>query len=716
MTEPAEQKSDPQRPFSLEFPQVVGYELLGELGRGGMATVFKARHLRLNRIVALKLLTSAQFSSPELLTRFEAEARLIAGLSAPGIVQIFEVGQSEGLPYLALEYLPGGSLARRLAVQPYTARESAQLLQQMARAVEAAHQAGVIHRDLKPANILLGSSGEPHIADFGIAKDLSAADGPTRTGEIFGTPSYMAPEQASGLQKKVGPQVDIYALGAILYELLTGRPPFRGEDPVETVLLVLTEEPVSIRRLTPGIDRDLETICSKCLNKEPRQRYPSAGDLADDLTRYLVGKPIRARPISLIQKTFKWFRRHPAWAAAISISLCSIISFTAYSVWKNRQLSQMLEERNRSLARSESNFSKAMTAMIRRITNEGAVTGDPLREELSFFDAIRHQSFDMPGGDSPAAAWERATAAGWSGMILGRLNQPKEAREAFEESIASLRQLQREHPDNSKFTRELMDVENRFGNFLTSQSDFAAAKQQFEAAIYEAESLLKGPSPQISDPEGVRDLKRDLGTMLNNLAVNLRKSGEDPAPFFQKAIEVREELARAWPEKPDLRLDLTVTRMNLGVCWISRGEFDLAANQFRNCIAALRELGSTEAQREDFGRLLVSAQLNLANCLQQSGDLEALKWYEAATGLLQEWLVRSPHSIQVRELLADAHSNWGINCLQRGDLAAGREQIRKALDCYERLLAEFPDIEKYKRSCESLRADLQEVERQLKKD
>jgi hypothetical protein len=281
---------------------VPGYEVLGELGRGGMGVVYKARDTMLDRLVALKVTLAGPHASPDARSRFDAEARAVARLRHPHIVQIFGEGEHDGRPYFVLEYLPAGSLAARLKGAPLRDRAAAALVAKLAEAVQHAHDHGIIHRDLKPANVLMSDDGEPKIADFGLAKwaDDSGGSAPTQTGAILGTPSYMAPEQARGVGRGVGPAADVYALGVILYELLTGRVPFQGTTVAETCEMVATHTPVPPRRLQPKVGRDLEVICLKCLEKLPTDRYASAADLAADLRRYLGGEPIVARPLGAL--------------------------------------------------------------------------------------------------------------------------------------------------------------------------------------------------------------------------------------------------------------------------------------------------------------------------------------------------------------------------------------------------------------------------------
>ncbi len=269
------------------------YEIIHEVARGGMGVVFRARQVSLNRTVALKMILAGQLANDTEVKRFYTEAEAAANLDHPGIVPIFEVGQHEGQHYFSMGFVEGQSLSQRLAEGPLPAREAAELIRRVSEAIEYAHQRGVIHRDLKPANILLDPDGNPRVTDFGLAKKIQGDSGLTGSGQIMGTPSYMPPEQASGQRGEVGPAADVYALGATLYALVTGRPPFQAATPMDTVIQVISDEPVPPRRLNASIPRDLETICLKCLEKGQSRRYASASDLAADLRRYLDGEPIR---------------------------------------------------------------------------------------------------------------------------------------------------------------------------------------------------------------------------------------------------------------------------------------------------------------------------------------------------------------------------------------------------------------------------------------
>lgn len=374
-----------------ELPAVPGFEILGELGRGGMGVVYRARQVALQRTVALKMVLNGAHAGPKELARFRAEAAVIARLQHPNIVQVYEVGEAAGRPYFALEFVAGGSLAQYLRGTPQPTLPAARMVETLARAVHAAHANGVVHRDLKPANVLLSSGGvgggewsrdptathhspltthQPKIADFGVAR-CADVDGeatghrePTATGEILGTPSYMAPEQAMVPRHPIGPTADVYALGAILYELLTGRPPFTGETPLAIVLQVLHNDPVPVTSLRPNVPRELESICLKCLRKEPHNRYGSALELAEDFQRFLRGEPVRARPVTAVEKLWRWARRHPLPAGLLAAGLLApLVALTALSLLSARlvranalesaaQQAELLEEATREYSRN----------------------------------------------------------------------------------------------------------------------------------------------------------------------------------------------------------------------------------------------------------------------------------------------------------------------------------------------------------------------------
>ena len=375
------------------WPNITGYEVLAELGRGGMGVVYKARHLGLNRVVALKMILTGCQTGPAHLARFRAEAEAVARVQHSNIVQVYDVGEQDGRPYISLEFVNGGTLAQKVNGTPQPARAAAKLIYALSQAIHAAHQQGIIHRDLKPANILFQQSSTlaeatVKITDFGLAKQMDAVDAQTGSGTILGTASYMAPEQAEGKPHMIGPAADVYALGAILYEVLTGRPPFKAATQLETMRLVLSEEPVSLSRLHLKVPRDLETICLKCLQKDPRKRYVSAQALVDDLERFLGDQPIQARRTSPLERTWRWGRRNPSFAMLI-LSICLLVTaitlISTLSAWKLGQEAGRARDAERDATDKLWNASLAKAQALRL----GGRIGQRFESLQAIQDAVR---------------------------------------------------------------------------------------------------------------------------------------------------------------------------------------------------------------------------------------------------------------------------------------------------------------------------------------
>jgi cytochrome c peroxidase len=406
--------------------------MIGEVGRGGMGVVYKARELKLNRIVALKMILGGPYSSADQMARFRTETQAVAQLQHPNIVQIYEVGEFEGRPYCAFEFVGGGSLARKAFRNPLPSRDAAGLVETLALAIHSAHQSGIVHRDLKPDNILLtvescdqahpGAIGIPKVSDFGLAKRLEADTGQTQTGSILGTPSYMAPEQAQGKTRNAGPAADIWALGAVLYYLLTGQPPFQGATMLDTLEQVRTQNPVAPSRVRPKLPRDLETICLKCLEKEPRSRYPTARALADDLHRFLANEPIRARPVGMVEHALRSLKRRPTTAALIGL-LVVVMALLAGSLtwlWRTEAARQAVRRNNKPFE----------LVVPRGLPSPGIPADNPLSEgrvdlgKQLFFDKRLSADGTVSCAvcHDPSKGWSgpRATARGVGGRISSR--------------------------------------------------------------------------------------------------------------------------------------------------------------------------------------------------------------------------------------------------------------------------------------------------------
>lgn len=413
------------------------YELIEEIARGGMGVVYRARQVSLNRTVAFKLMRPGSLASEAEVQRFRAEAEAAASLQHPNIVAIHEVGEQDGLQYFSMDYVEGQTLAEIIRQHPLSAETAARYVKTIAEAIEYAHQCGILHRDLKPSNVLIDHSGQVRITDFGLAKRITQDSGLTASGAVIGTPSYMPPEQASGQKAKLGPASDVYSLGAILYELLTGRPPFKAETALDTLLLVLNADPAAPRLLTPKLSPDLETICLKCLEKEPRKRYASANELADDLGRFLKREPIRARPISAINRGWRWCRRNP-WPTVAAVALvivAAVFSVSAISyrqrLWQSlldqARLERVAGNRAKSLERAaEAARIKPTTALRQEAIQSIIAPGLRLMREFPNLASARPIAF-TPDARTLLLSTDGATVIVQtdSGRQLGRIEYPE---------------------------------------------------------------------------------------------------------------------------------------------------------------------------------------------------------------------------------------------------------------------------------------------------
>jgi WD40 repeat protein/tRNA A-37 threonylcarbamoyl transferase component Bud32 len=494
-------KSAPANSLGSETPvqarevRIPGYELLGELGRGGMGVVYKARHVKLNRLVALKMILAGSHAGASELARFHTEAQAIARLQHPNIVQVHEVSEHEGTPFIALEFCGGGSLAQKLNGTPLPAREAAELLETLARAMQAAHEQHVIHRDLKPANVLFTEAGVPKITDFGLAKKLDEA-GQTQSGAIMGTPSYMAPEQAMGESTGIGPSADIYALGAMLYECLTGRPPFKAATSLDTIMQVVMNDPIAPSQLHTKTPRDLETICLTCLNKEPRKRYDTARTFADDLGRFLAGEPILARPVGRVERAAKWVKRNPLVTAMLAMVLLSVVGGATGIFVKYLD------------AKYQEEIAKEQTVIAVEKTGIAESKAKELKEALIDLDSALRQAREKQAAAEKAEFGRReqvmeafmaeARAKRYSGRVGQRFG-----------SIAAIRKA-------TAIARELKKPPAVFDE-LRNLAVAALALPDFQPAVKTWDGWPKGSSGLAFDPVALRQYAR--GDQQGNVSV-----------------------------------------------------------------------------------------------------------------------------------------------------------------------------------------------------
>ncbi|QEH35413.1 Serine/threonine-protein kinase PrkC [Aquisphaera giovannonii] len=673
---------------------VPGYEIFEVLGRGGTGVVYRARQRSLNRPVALKMILDGSHSGARQAGRFRAEAEAIARLQHPGIVQIHEVGEHEGRPFLALEYVPGGTLDRALGGTPLPADRAAALAEPLALAVEHAHGRGVVHRDLKPANVLLTAAGEPKIADFGLARIVAGDSNQTDSGAMVGTPSYMAPEQVDGGPGRVGPAADIYALGAILYEALTGRPPFRGESPVETLLQVRGADVVPPRRLRPDLPRDLETICLKCLEKDPRRRYATARALADDLRAFRDGRPIVARPVPAWERAWLWARRQRGAAAGLALGALALLALLAGGVVHNLVLSRLnakLERTNRELidarAGAEENARDALAAisqLLVRVADErlaGVPEAEPVRREL-LRDAIdRLGPLQRRSPSDPGARLEMGRAHLGIAAIHAALGEYARSREQFREAIGILEGLLAGHGASAPIRDEVARAHLGLADLLPP----AEGRPHFLRAVE-----LWEPAAE-SDPAARGRLAAAY------LSVASSKDGFGIAPgasYCEKAVAMLEGLFRDAPEA--YRSDLARAHHNLGLAEGRAGRVAGAIEHYRRAEGLWRAIPADRRPDVD-QEALATCQNALGLALQaRPGATEAdLKEAEGllreAVGSDRELVRRHPRLVKPRIGLAQAWSNLGSFYWFARRWREAEEAYASALRAAEEAARDFPE-------------------------
>jgi tetratricopeptide (TPR) repeat protein/tRNA A-37 threonylcarbamoyl transferase component Bud32 len=694
-------------------PTVPGYTLLGLLGRGGMGVVYQARQEKLHRLVALKMLLSGDHAGPGDLARFRREAEAVARLQHPNIVQVFDVGEHQGRPYLALELVAGGSLAQCLAGTPQMPRAAAELVQTLARAMQHAHEQGIVHRDLKPANVLLAMGGigppaeedtklqaapTPKITDFGLAKWLDAETSQSHSGAVVGTPSYMAPEQAANRPGQVGPAADVYALGAILYECLTGRPPFRGATLLETLEQVRSQDPVPARLLQPKVSRDLDTICLKCLEKEARKRYASARELAEDLRRFLAGEPIKARPVGAWGQAVKWARRRPAAAALIAVSMVGGAALLATLLLSNISIAREKAQADSQRERAETNLELARQAVDDYITK---VSQDPrlrqhdleglrkqlLRSALGFYHKFAEQA-----GDDPNVQAERGRAYHRLGSITEQVGNHAEAISLYEQAAGIFDQLAHDHPDVADYRRELAAALSDVGNLHLRAGQHERAEAEFHQGLDLRRGLAEGSS-------GDADRQADLAASHVNLGAVYRKTGRpgDAETAFSAAASLLETLVRDYPKHARYQAELASCLNHLGLLHQVQGRLGPAETALERTRDLRRQLAVVQPADPERQAALAQVLENLAILYRTTGRPAAARMpMEQARDVRADVARAHPTVAECQFSLARAEANLGSLYQLLSKLPDAETCMRKGTDILVPLVRDHPDQTAYR--------------------
>lgn len=690
----------------IEQQEFGNYESLEEIGRGGMGVVYRARQRTADRTVALKVIRRDRLEQlprdthSSALERFRHEAQAAARLEHENIVTVYEVGEVDDQPFFSMRYVEGRSLSQILRDGPMENRRAAAYLEPVARAVHEAHCQGILHRDLKPQNILVDDKTDRAlVADFGLAKLTEGGEELTRAGEIMGTPSYMSPEQAKD-SARVGAETDVYALGATLYHVLTARPPFQAATPVETLRQVIDEEPAPPRQLNPSIDRDLETICLKCLQKEPLRRYDSAHALADDLRRYLKGEPIQARPIGAVGRIWRWCRRKPALATAIGLAAAFLVVGSVVSTVLLVKTLAALEDSDRSLGQARKTVEGFYT-----LVSQETLLNEPEMQELRqtlLEKALEHykQILDRHRND-PTSRDDLAQAYFHIGVVTELIKTQKAAMPFYELARDMQVQLLSERPGDPERLQSLGKTWTAMGSALSRQGKFNEARKAHQAAIAVRKQLVDKAAPSEIEPSRtLANSYMNLGIIEMNLGIiadskeSKNRQYKEAGVQLSKAQTVRENLRTRVGDSPETRRDRAKGYYNLASLALLTGDAKEAKHNFNAAIAVFEELLEKDPE-------VLDNQSDLATCYRLLGDVEedlgsARRSYEEARKRMEKLAQPTPAPTRYRVALGNLHLSLGEFERYAKKNEAARTAFEEARAIFAELVEEFPGNAQYK--------------------
>lgn len=708
------------------MPTKVGsYDILGVLGRGGMGVVYRAKQKKLGREVALKMILSGAHASGEQLQRFISEAQAVAHLQHPNIVQIFEVSEERGLPFFSLEFVDGQSLDDLLGDRMLADREAAKLTMEICRAMQYAHDHAILHRDLKPANVLLAVDGTPKITDFGLAKNLEDTDesSSTRTGTVMGTPSYMSPEQASGKVHELGPATDQYSLGAMLYEFLTGRPPFIGAKPVETIMQVVRDEPVPPRQIRGSCPVDLETICLKALQKDPHKRYASCNAMADDLQRYLDGVPIEARPVSNLERAWRWCRRNPTIAIASAAAMLMMVFATTVSTWsyftvsaKNREIAAERDyaQEQETIAKIQEQLAKDQQALAEAREKVAREQSKLALDSLQFVQTnVDNELKTLAGMSDVRLRIMRAMAEKWHELEIELTSSADDATGERGEAMATLMASRARTAEALLQLGEVQEADDIYAELIEQANRRIEIMEGVDAARFNAAFLYVQRAATQSKLNPDPKVALDLNLVALNIIENIREHPK-PKPYDPESDEkTSEEIER---ERNDLdnRIDSVHESIlkGLGAYYLGQGELGQAAEYFSQAYAvgvsglekirnepSFENLSIDQQDTLTAGRQLAldTSGLALAYIYLRLGRTEeSIERYEAAIKGRREIAERRPNFAALQHGLAGFLGNYGNAYLWLDRPEDARSLLEESLQIFVQLTSTDPKNARYR--------------------